>query len=136
MENAEIRTEKQQEERLLILLPEGAKAIAEIPLEFIEGTFKDRVARILNGDRGLMEVSDREYEVLRELLTDVEIPFKILVGIPNVNSPRSFLSEMVQSRVMSYHNLKFSPSKEEDKFIDELKTLEEENSTIEEDEDE
>lgn len=136
MENAEIRTEKQQEEKLLILLPEGAKAIAEIPLEFIEGTFKDRVARILNGDRGLMEVSDREYEVLRELLTDVEIPFKILVGIPNVNSPRSFLSEMVQSRVMSYHNLKFSPSKEEDKFIDELKTLEEENSTIEEDEDE
>lgn len=115
------KKEPQNSTGKLIFLPEGAKAIAEIPIEFIEGNFKDRLDQIIQGATGLMEVSDQEYEVLRELLPMIEIDFKILVGTPNVNSPRSFLAEQVQERIMSYHNLKFTPEKEEDRFVQKLK---------------
>lgn len=104
----------------VIFVPEGTRAIAQIPLKFIEGTFKSKLIEILSGVSNLTEVTDNEYEVLREVLPLCEIHFKILVGIPGVDSPRSFLAEDNLDRVISYTNLEFTPEKEESRFMQEL----------------
>lgn len=129
---------KSESKGKLIFLPEGAKAIANIPLEFIEGSFQEKTVAILNEKVGLMELRNEEYEILRELLPLMNINFKILIGIPGVDSPRSFLAEDVQERVMSYYNLKFRPETEEDRFMAQLEEMTnyEESSTTREEEDE
>lgn len=104
----------------LIILPDGARAIANIPLPFIEGNFRLKLEQILGGKGGLVEFSDEEYILLRDVLIKLGITFKILLGIPGVDSPRSFLSEDNYDLLMSYSNLSFTPESEADKFIREL----------------
>lgn len=104
----------------LIILPEGARAIANIPLPFIEGNFRLKLEQILNDKGGLIEFSDDEYTLLRDVLLKLGVKFKILLGIPGVDSPRSFLSEDNYDLLMSYSNLSFTPESEADKFIKEL----------------
>lgn len=104
----------------VIFVPEGTRAIAQIPLKFIEGTFKSKLMEILSGVSNLTEVTDNEYEVLREILPLCDVKFRILVGIPGVDSPRSFLAEDNLDRVISYTNLEFTPEKEESRFMQEL----------------
>lgn len=104
----------------LIILPDGARAIANIPLPFIEGNFRLKIEQILEDKGGLIEFTDEEYSLVRDILLKIGIKFKILLGIPGVDSPRSFLSEDNYDLLMSYSNLSFTPESEADKFIQEL----------------
>lgn len=104
----------------LIILPDGARAIANIPLPFIEGNFRLKLEQILDNKGGLIEFTDEEYSLVRDVFLKIGIKFKILLGIPGVDSPRSFLSEDNYDLLMSYSNLSFTPESEADKFIKEL----------------
>lgn len=120
---SELTTKQQStniEQATLIILPDGARAIAKIPLPFIEGDFRLKLEQILDDKGGLIEFTDEEYSLLRDVLLKLGIKFKILLGIPGVDSPRSFLSEDNYDLLMSYSNLSFTPESEADKFIKEL----------------
>ena len=114
----DISSEKKKGE--FIFLPDGAKAIAQIPLPFIEGTFRYKLNAILEEEGGLMEVTDDEYVALKPILQMCQIKFHILLGIPGVDSPRSFLAEDDYDLLLSYSNLEFTPENEASKFIKEL----------------
>lgn len=118
----ELAKTKDDSLRCVIFVPEGTRAIKQIPLPFIEGSFKDKLIAILAGSSDLMEVTDNEYDVLRLTLPLCDIKYKILLGIPGVNSPRSFLAEDNYSVIVSYSSLEFTPEKEENKFIKELES--------------
>lgn len=120
---SELTTKEQStniEQATLIILPDGSRAIAKIPLPFIEGDFRLKLEQILDDKGGLIEFTDEEYSLLRDVLLKLGIKFKILLGIPGVDSPRSFLSEDNYDLLMSYSNLSFTPESEADKFIKEL----------------
>lgn len=120
---SELTTKQQStniEQAALIILPDGARAIAKIPLPFIEGDLRLKLEQILDDKGGLIEFTDEEYSLLRDVLLKLGIKFKILLGIPGVDSPRSFLSEDNYDLLMSYSNLSFTPESEADKFIKEL----------------
>lgn len=120
---SELTTKQQStniEQATLIILPDGARAIAKIPLPFIEGDFRLKLEQILGDKGGLIEFTDEEYSLLRDVLLKLGIKFKILLGIPGVDSPRSFLSEDNYDLLMSYSNLSFTPESQADKFIKEL----------------
>lgn len=116
----------------IIILPFGARSAAEIPLPFIDGSFTDKVIAILQGKEGLVEFTDDEYCVTRDLFLNVKVNFKILLGIPGVDSPRSFLSEDQYDLLLSYANLSFAPENQEAKFIKELRTGQGKEETDEE----
>lgn len=110
----------------IIILPFGARSAADIPLPFIDGSFADKVIAILKGKEGLVEFTDDEYCVTRDLFLNLKINFKILLGIPGVDSPRSFLSEDHYDLLLSYANLSFAPENQEAKFIKQLRAGNEE----------
>lgn len=107
----------------IIIVPDGARAIANIALPFIEGNFKLKLEQLLSVTSGLVELTDKEYEIVRELFLYIEKPFKILLGIPGVDSPRSFLSEDNYDLLLSYANLEFTPESESSKFMKELEDV-------------
>lgn len=119
------KVEKERSNSTIIILPDGARAIANIPLPFIEGNFKLKLEEMLKAENGLVELNDVEYSIVRELFLYIEKPFKILLGIPGVDSPRSFLSEDNYDLLLSYSNLEFTPESESSKFMKELETLNE-----------
>lgn len=106
---------------VIIFLPDGAKAIAEIALPFIEGSFQNKLEEMLSKRNGLVEITGDEYDILKPLLLKIGYNFKILLGIPGVDSPRSFLSEDNYDLILSYTNLEFTPESETSKFIGMLK---------------
>lgn len=106
---------------VIIFLPDGAKATAEIALPFIEGTFQNKLEEMLAKRNGLVEITGDEYDILKPLFIKIGYNFKILIGIPGVDSPRSFLSEDDYDLILSYSNLEFTPESETSKFISMLK---------------
>lgn len=108
---------------VIIIIPDGARAIAQIPLPFIEGDFKLKLEQMLNQNSGLVELTDAEYGIIRELFLYINKPFKILLGIPGVDSPRNFLSEDNYDLLLSYANLEFTPESESSKFMKELEDI-------------
>lgn len=106
---------------VIIFLPDGAKATAEIALPFIEGTFQNKLEEMLSRRNGLVEITGDEYDILKPLFIKIGYNFKILIGIPGVDSPRSFLSEDNYDLILSYSNLEFTPESETSKFIGMLK---------------
>ena len=106
---------------VIIFLPDGAKAIAEIALPFIEGSFQNKLEEMLARRNGLVEITGDEYDILKPLLLKLGYNFKILLGIPGVDSPRSFLSEDDYDLILSYTNLEFTPESETSKFVNMLK---------------
>lgn len=106
---------------VIIFLPDGAKATAEIALPFIEGSFQNKLEEMLSKRNGLVEITGDEYDILKPLLIKLGYSFKILLGIPGVDSPRSFLSEDDYDLILSYTNLEFTPESETSKFVNMLK---------------
>lgn len=113
--------EESKSQDVIIFLPDGAKATAEIALPFIEGSFQNKLEEMLSKRNGLVEITGDEYDILKPLLTKLSYNFKILLGIPGVDSPRSFLSEDNYDLILSYTNLEFTPESETSKFIGMLK---------------
>lgn len=121
---------KSKDQDVIIFLPDGAKAIAEIALPFIEGSFQNKLEEMLSKRNGLVEITGDEYDILKPLLLKIGYNFKILLGIPGVDSPRSFLSEDNYDLILSYTNLEFTPESETSKFIGMLKETAESDQVI------
>lgn len=94
------------------------------------GTLAEKLKIILDSDQPvdsvfLVGVIDSEYLMFKELLPMLDIKYRILVGIPDIESPSSFLYEEDKEIVISYFTLMNTEAKKENKEDKMLSKLDE-----------
>lgn len=95
-------------ERSVIFVPVGlSKEEPTLTRKIIEGGFDSKLKYILGEpEMGvLMSVDDKEFLALKEISPLINLEWRVLIGIPGVESPASFLYEEDKDRVISYHSL-------------------------------
>jgi hypothetical protein len=104
---------------MLYILGPGA-TLAQSLNEDIVGTFKAKLIEILSSDGSdrIVEMDSDEYDVLKPTLIKCDIDFRVVTGVPDVPTPRSFLFELDGNYVIAYSSLELKPPEEEKKFLD------------------
>jgi GTP-dependent phosphoenolpyruvate carboxykinase len=106
-----------------VFIPSDSFEATGITLHRNIGSFQDQIVNIIGLDPKdilVTEVSDEDYEILRPLLKKIGTEFKVVVNIPEVDSPRSFLYEEDPDHVITFDNLRVSEKSDADKFLEEM----------------
>lgn len=85
------------------------------------GSFKDRLVAILNNsleDVLVTELSDEEYLNLRGVLIDAGVDYKLVVNMPDVVTPPSFLFEANVDKIISFDNLDLREKTDAEKLLE------------------
>lgn len=101
-----------------LLMPEGSIESMAITQFINQGPFKNRLIKILDSeDLTVTEISNDEYIMVRDLLLSTGVDFKVVVNIPDVESPQSFLFEDNIDKVVSYDLIEFKDKSDGEKFL-------------------
>jgi hypothetical protein len=116
-----------------LLLPEGSIHSQGITLHINLGSFQERfiaISSLKAGDVLVTEVTDDEYELMRPLLVKFGTEFKVVINVPDIPSPRSFLYEEDVDHVISFDQLEIADKSDTDKFLAELEGTSSNEETI------
>lgn len=104
-----------------LLMPEGSVNSLGITQYLNVGAFKERLLHILTSDDlSVTEVSNEEYLLMRDILMLTGVDFKVVVNIPEIDSPQSFLFEDELDHVVSYDLIELKPKSEGEQFIEDV----------------
>jgi len=105
-----------------LFFPPDSVAELGITLNINVGSFEDRILAILTNKESFLvtELSDEEYELIRPILIKCGTEFKVVINVPDVPSPRSFLYEEDVDHIISYDKIELRDKSDADKFLEEL----------------
>lgn len=88
----------------ILLVPDGTGTIHEI--EVLVGTVRQKLTAMLTSTSDMtIEVSDEEYNLLRPIMLATDVDFIVVIDVPDIPTPRSFLLEEMSERVLSFNKL-------------------------------
>lgn len=94
----------------ILLVPDGTGALHDI--DTLVGTVRQKLSAMLTSTSDMsIEVSDEEYNLLRPILLATDVDFVVVIDVPEIPTPRSFLLEELSERVLSFSKLE--PSSED-----------------------
>jgi hypothetical protein len=106
-----------------LILPEETVAKEGIAKKINIGTMLDKIVNIITlkeGDLLLTEMSDEDYEILGPIFKKYGVEYKIVVNIPEIVTPKSFLFEEDIDRVVSFDMLELKEKSDSEKIFDEM----------------
>lgn len=112
---------------MLYLVPIGVNGKNIFPVEFVESGLDDRESLIkellVNRDNPMifMEIDDFNFEILSPVLEYLELQYKVVVGIPEVEPLRSFLAIPDYEKVINATSIILSKDDETSKFVAKMK---------------
>jgi hypothetical protein len=103
-------------------MPTDSLASLGINRFILNGPIQDKLITYLQDkeDITISELSDDDYLLIRDILIHSGIDYKVIVNIPEINSPPSFLYEDRVDHVLSYDLLEVKPKKDTDEFLEKL----------------
>lgn len=88
----------------VLLVPDGTGELHDI--ETLVGTIRQKLTAMLTSTSDMtIEVSDEEYNLLRPILLASDVDFSVVIDVPDIPTPRSFLLEELSERVISFNKL-------------------------------
>lgn len=88
----------------ILLVPDGTGELHEI--DTLVGTVRQKLTAMLTSTSDMtIEVSDEEYNLLRPILLATDIDFTVVIDVPDIPTPRSFLLEEMSDRVLSFNKI-------------------------------
>lgn len=103
---------------MIYILPVGTTEAEGLPVGIV-GSLAQRAKCMLeqNPDEDTtVEMDSDEYTILRDALIACDVEFKVVTGVPDVDSPRSFLYELDGDRVIVYSSLSLRSESPEEAF--------------------
>lgn len=100
----------------VIFVPPGTGELHEI--ESLIGSIRQKLTAMLVSDEDMIvEVSEAEYTLLRPILLATDVDFIVVIDVPDIPTPRSFLLEELSDRVLSFSKLEGVQQSEGDNLL-------------------
>lgn len=104
---------------MLYIVPETTGEVHAFPT--LTGAVKLKLNQILvNQDDLVVEMDDQSYELFRPVLRACNVEYKLVINVPEVATPRSFLFEDDPTVIISFDGLEL---KEKDTSMKQLKDI-------------
>jgi len=108
---------------MTLILPEGAVEATKISKKLLLGSTQDKFLAICvvgKSDLAVTEFSNEQYELLEPVLKSFGVDYKVVINIPGVVSPSSFIFEEAIDKIISYDVLELKEKSDADKLFDDL----------------
>lgn len=86
----------------VMIVPDGTGELHEI--ETLVGTTRQKLtAMLISTEDMAVEMSEAEYSMLRPVMLATDVDFTVVIDVPDIPTPRSFLLEELSERVLSFN---------------------------------
>ena len=106
---------------MILFMPENALAELGITQHVNVGSLQDRLVNILtkeDKDLLLTEISDEQFRMISDMLKSFGINYQVVINIPDIPSPQSFLFEEDVDRVVSFDLLELREKSSAEQLFD------------------
>lgn len=104
---------------MIYILPIGSTESEGLPVGIV-GSLSQRLSGMLSQspeEDTVVEMDSDEYSIVRDALLACDVEFKVVTGVPDIDSPRSFLYELDGDRVIVYSSLSLKEDNPEEAFM-------------------
>lgn len=113
---------------MVYLLPIGASEVQNIP-NVLTGSFRTKLETSLIEEVAMVEISDEEYDLFKDTLQACEVEVFVVIMIPDVITPKSFLHELDDSIIINFNKLDLIKKDDDDEFMNKLRMNEEKSDS-------